>query len=114
VFVFTECSNCTDQYDGKDAIKEGEKIAHLHLKIPGSQSKTPPKRDLQKEILPQWQSALKWGLREVQPGSTPSGHTGESPSPLAPRADLVLSPAAQSVVQVVTQQLPYTEIHSCG
>jgi len=36
-----------------------------------------PERDLQKEILPQWQSALKWGLREVQPGSTPSGHTGE-------------------------------------
>jgi len=39
----------------------------------GSQSKTPQVRDLQKEILPHWQSALKWGLREVQPGSIPSG-----------------------------------------
>jgi len=34
--------------------------------------KTPKRRNLQEETLPQWQSALKWGLREVQPGSTPS------------------------------------------
>jgi len=27
--------------------------------------------DLQTEILPPWESALKWGLGEVQPGSTP-------------------------------------------
>jgi len=32
----------------------------------GSQGKTPQGRDLQSEILPQWQSALKWGLREVR------------------------------------------------
>ena len=32
--------------------------------------------DLQRAILPPWQSALKWGLGEVEPGSTPSGHTG--------------------------------------
>ena len=37
------------------------------------------RRDLQKESLLQWQSALKWGLGEVQPGSTPSGHTAELP-----------------------------------
>jgi len=40
--------------------------------------------DLWKEILPQWQSALKWGLGEVEPGSTPSGHTGELSSPVLP------------------------------
>jgi len=31
-----------------------------------------------------WQSAVKWGLREMQPGSTPSGHTAELPSPMLP------------------------------
>ena len=46
--------------------------------------KTPQGRDLQPEILPQWQSALQWGLREVQPGSTPSSHTAELPSPVLP------------------------------
>jgi len=39
---------------------------------------------LQKEILPQWQSALKWGLGEVEPVSTLSSHTGELPSPILP------------------------------
>lgn len=46
--------------------------------------KTPQRRDLQSETLPEWQSALKWGLREVQPGSTLSSHTGELPSPVLP------------------------------
>ena len=50
----------------------------------GSRGKTPQRRDLQKEILPQWQSALKWGLREVQPGFTHSCCTGELPSPVLP------------------------------
>ena len=53
------------QYKG--AIKEGKKSAHLYQKSPSSQGKASPKRDLQKEILPQWQSALKWGLREAPP-----------------------------------------------
>ena len=43
------------------------------------------RRDLQQEILPQWQPALKWGLKEVEPSSTPSGHTGELPSPVLSR-----------------------------
>ena len=59
----------------------------------GSQEKTPQMKDLQEEILPQWQSALKWGLGVV--------------FTCAPRADPVLSSADQSVVQAVTQQLPY-------
>ena len=46
--------------------------------------KTPQRRSLQKESLPQGKSALKWGLGEVQPGSTPSGHTAELPSPVLP------------------------------
>ena len=50
----------------------------------GPQGKIPQGRDIQPETLPQWQSALKWGLREVQPGSTPSGHTAELPSPVLP------------------------------
>jgi len=46
----------------------------------GLQGKTPQGWDLQPDILPQWQSAIIWDLREVQPGSTPSSHTGEMPS----------------------------------
>jgi len=41
-------------------------------------------KNIQKDVLPQWQSALKWGLGEVEPGSTPSSHTGELPSPVLP------------------------------
>ena len=40
--------------------------------------------NLQEETLPQWHSALTWSLGEVQPGSTPSSHTAELPSPLLP------------------------------
>jgi len=40
---------------------------------------------LQRKTLPQGQSALKWGLGEEQPGSTPSGHTGELSSPVLPQ-----------------------------
>ena len=50
----------------KGATKEGKKIAYLYQKSWGLQGKASSKRDLQKETLPQWQSALKWGLREVQ------------------------------------------------
>jgi len=50
----------------------------------GSQQKASNKRDLQKKILLQWQSALKWDLGEVQPGSTPSDHTAGLPSPVLP------------------------------
>ena len=46
--------------------------------------KTSPRRGLQAESLPQQRSALKWGLREVQSGSTPSYHTAELPSPVLP------------------------------
>lgn len=41
-----------------DAAKE-RKIAHLYQKILGSQGKGSPRRALQKNILPQWQTALK-------------------------------------------------------
>ena len=41
--------------------------------------------NLEKEILSQWQSALKWGLGKVETGSTPSGHKGELPSPVLPQ-----------------------------
>jgi len=34
--------------------------------------KAPQGKNLQTEILPEQKSALKWGLRGVQPGSTPS------------------------------------------
>uniref|UniRef100_A0A8C2YGS9 Uncharacterized protein n=1 Tax=Coturnix japonica TaxID=93934 RepID=A0A8C2YGS9_COTJA len=64
------------------AIKEGKKVVHLYQKIPGSQGKVTPRRELQEKILPQQQSALKWGLREMQLGSTHSSHTAELPSPV--------------------------------
>ena len=53
-----------------------------HLWILRFAEKTPQGKDLQPEILTQWHSTLKWALREVQPGSTPSGHTDELPSPV--------------------------------
>jgi len=51
--------------------------------IRGSQKNSKGSK-LQKDILHQRQAALKWGLGEVQPGSTPSRHTGELPSPVLP------------------------------
>ncbi len=53
-------------------------------------------RDLWKEILPQRQSALKWGLGEVEPGCTPPGHTVELPPP-------VLLWLSQSLPQAINQ-----------
>ena len=54
-------------------------------------------RDLQKKILPQWQSAREWSLGEVEPGSNPSSHTGELPS-------LVLPQLTQCLPQVINQR----------
>mgnify|MGYP001761702818 CR=1 FL=1 len=42
----------------RGTIKEGKKIAPPYQKIPGAEEKASPRRDLQKEILPQLQSAL--------------------------------------------------------
>ena len=64
--------------------------------------------DLQIEILPPWESALKWGLGGLQPGSTPSGHSGEIAFTCAPAADSALASGGQSEVQAVIQQFPYT------
>ena len=64
-------------------FKEKGKVL-THLWRSRSTGKTPPRRDLQPEILPQGQSVLKWGLREVQPGSTLSDCTAELPSPVLP------------------------------
>ena len=41
-------------------------------------------REIKRTNLPQQQSALKWGLRKLQPGFTPSSHTGKLPSPVLP------------------------------
>ena len=67
------------------------------FKESGSQWKAPQKRQLQKETRPLWQSALKWGLGGVEPGSTPSGHTAELPAPVLPWL-------TQSLSQVITQR----------
>ena len=78
--------------------------------VPGSQKKNSKRSNLHKEIIPQWQSALKWGLGEVQPGSTPSGHTAELPSPVLPRL-------TQCLPQVINQRFrpwfnsSHTSIH---
>ena len=62
----------------RDNLKQMES-AHLCHRLTNKNSK---RSNLQKAILPQWQSALKWSLGEVQPGSIPSSHTGELPSPV--------------------------------
>ena len=43
----------------RGATEKEKKITHPYQKIPGSQQKAPPRRDLQKETLPKGQSALK-------------------------------------------------------
>ena len=63
--------------------------------------------NLQIEILPPWESALKWGLGGVEPGFTPSGHSGEIAFTCAPEADSVLASGGQSEFQAVIQQFPY-------
>ena len=45
----------------------------------------------------------------MEPGSTPSDHTGEGNSPVL-MADSVLASGDQSVVQAVIQQFPYRTI----
>ena len=66
------------------------------------------RKDLQTEILPYWESALKRGLGGVEPGSTPSGHSGEIAFTCAPAADSALASGGQSEVQAVIQLFPYT------
>ena len=65
----------------------------------GSQKKKKNSKEnhLHKEILPQWQSALKWGLGEVEPGGIAFT--------CAPAADSVLASGDQSEVQAMTQQM---------
>ena len=65
--------------------------------ILGSQ-KSSKRDDLQIEILPPWETALKWGL---------GGHSGEIAFTCAPAADSVLTSGGQSEVQAVIQQFPY-------
>lgn len=55
-----------------------------HLRRSKLTGKIPQGRDLQPKILLEQQSALKYGLREVQPGSTAPGHTAELPSLVLP------------------------------
>ena len=96
----------------KGTIKGSKKITHPYQKSPDLQGKAPPKKDLQQENLPSWQSALKWGLREVQPGSTPSGHTAELPSPVLPGMTGSFPQVPnQWFIQAVTQQFPYSDHH---
>ena len=72
----------------------------------GSQ-KGSKRSDLQLETLPPWESALKWGLGGVEPGSSPSGHSGEIAFTCASAADSALTSGGQSEVQAMIQQFPY-------
>lgn len=65
------------------------------------------RNNLQIEILLPWESALKWGLGGVEPGSTPSGHSGEIVFTCAPAANSALASGGQSELQAVIQQFPY-------
>jgi len=48
--------------------------------------------------------------RKGEPGSTPSGHSGEIAFTCAPAADSALASGGQSEVQAGIQQFPYTNI----
>jgi len=90
-------------------VKQSERLAQMrryskrkgkvltHLQKSRLTGRTLQGRDLQPEILLQWPSALKWGLGEVQPGSPPSGHTAELPSPVLPEL-------TQCLPQVINQR----------
>jgi len=73
-----------------------------------SLQKDSKRSDLQREILPSWESALKRGLGGGEPGSTPSDHSGEIVFTCAPAADLALASGGQSEVQAMIQQFPYS------
>jgi len=76
-------------------------------------NKQTPKEAISRNSLSQWQSALKWDLGGVQPGSTPSSHSGEIAFTCAPAADSTLTSGGQSEVQAMIQQFPYTPpLHS--
>ena len=75
--VLYRCYSWKDYHGEEETIKEEMFTCILDLWW-----KTPKMSTLQEEILSQWQSALKWSLGEVQPGSTPFGHTAELPSPV--------------------------------
>ena len=75
-------------------------------RVLGSQ-KGSKRSDLQIKILSPWESALRWGLGEVQPASTPSGHSGEIAFTCASAADSALTSGGQSEVQALIQQFPY-------
>jgi len=47
----------------------------------------------------------------VEPGSTPSGHSGDIAFTCAPAADSALASGGQSEVQAVIQQFPYTLVY---
>ena len=74
--------------------------AYPRLAVKKLQKEQSPER-----VLPQWQSALKWGLGGVEPGSS---HTGELPSLVLPWPTSVLDSGDQSVVKAMIQQFPYT------
>ena len=49
----------------------------------------------------------------MEPGSTPSGHSGEIVFTCAPAADSALASGGQSEVRAVIQQFPYTTSNMC-
>jgi len=65
----------------------------------------------ERKILLPCESALKWGLGEVEPGSSPFSCTAGVASTCAPVADSALASDGQSEVQAVIQQFPYTKNH---
>ena len=87
--VLYRCCSWKDYHGEKE-----EKLTHIQeSRLVAENSK---RSHLQKEILPYLQSALKWSLGEVYPGSTPSGHTAELPPPVLPGL-------TQSLPQVINQ-----------
>ena len=85
-----------DQHNREALCKKERRLPTCIRRVQACRGKASPKRDLQEKNLPPWQPALKWDLREVQPGSSPSYHTAELPSP-------VLSGLTGSFPQVFNQ-----------
>lgn len=79
-----------------------------HLQRYRLAGRTAQGRDVQPEIFPRWQSALKCGLGEVKPRFHPFQSHRWVAFTCAPMADLVLASGDQPVVQTVTQQFSYT------
>jgi len=114
--MYTDCR--VNRYKTREIIELQRNNENKELTRVLGLQKSPKRSDLQIEILLPWESALKWGLGGMQPGSTPSGHSDEIAFTCAPAADSALASGGQSEGSgrdstVPIQTAEATAFHKC-